>query len=160
MKNSSRSSYRSLATAILLGGSLSLHAQTDFIEQYSYLNGTLFTTTPYTGGFTAPTGTNAPTGLAGANWATLLSTGQVWGTGHSNLVRAFDWAEDNQVNYLTPSGVATWYFSTNANTNAQSGTPGSTTFVGGPFDGQSILGNSNILAVYLSLIHISEPTRH
>lgn len=128
-----------------------LQAQTDTIYKYSYINGSNNGTYNYTGGFTTPIGTNAPGEMAGKDWGSMIQSGRAWGTGHSNLVRAFDWLEDNQANYLTTGvtdGAATWYFSTNANTNAQSGTPGTTTFVGGVFAGQSILGNSNVIAVY------------
>ncbi len=130
----------------------------DTIYRYSYINGNLNGTFDYPTGFATPVGTNAPTELAGATWADLIESGQVWGTGHTNLVRAFDWAEDNQVSYLTPDGVATWYFSTNANTNAQSGTPGRTTFSGGVFDGQSIIGNQNIIAVYDDQVVLYNPS--
>ncbi len=144
------------ATAFAFG--LSRAEAQDTIYRYSYINGNLNGTFDYPTGFTTPVGTNAPTDLAGATWGELITSGQVWGTGHTNLVRAFDWAEDNQVNYLTTGGVATWYFSTNANTNAQSGTPGRTTFFGGVFDGQSIIGNENIIAVYDDQVVLYNPS--
>ncbi|HWL51228.1 MAG TPA: hypothetical protein VNQ90_02250, partial [Chthoniobacteraceae bacterium] len=148
------------ASIIALGSSCSLMAQTDTIYRYSYLNGSNNGTFNYTNGFTISPGVNAPNEMNGANWSTLINSGRVWGTGHSTAVRAFDWAEDNQVNYLTTGatdGAATWYFSTNANTNAQSGTPGGTTFVNGFFDGESILGNANIIAIYDDQVVLFNP---
>ncbi len=132
----------------------------DAVYQYNYATGNLVNTYPFPTGFSNAIGVNAPTEMNGGTWADLVNSGRLWGTGHSTLVRNFDWAEDNQVNYLTTGatpGAATWYYSTNANTNAQSGTPLRTTFLGGFFDGQDILGNPNVIAVYDDQVVLYNP---
>lgn len=134
-----------------LGLPCSLMAQTDILYRYSYSTGVFGSSINYTNGFSVTsTSPNAPTDMDGANWATLINSGRIWGPDHSPYVRAFDWVEDSEVNYLSTSGQATWYFSVGLNGNAQSGTsslgtPGA--FRNGPFDDQAILGNPNILAM-------------
>lgn len=138
-----------LAITGLFGTAARSQAQTDAIYQYNFTGGLLTLTVNYTGGFTTAIGTNPPSSLDGKNWAAFVNSGRAWGSGHSTLVRSFDWVENTQADYLATNAAAvtTWGYAILSNTNVSSLTPIPSTFTNGTFNGQNILGNSNVIAI-------------
>ena len=134
-----------LALSVFAGGTAG--AADDAVYRYDYATGSLTATYDFSGGFSHALGPNAPSAFNGATFGDLISSGRAWGTGHSSLIKAFDWVQNFRVNYLTEDGTATWYYGIDENDNGHSGSPRTEVFVDGPFAGQAILGNQHLLAL-------------